>query len=72
LCKAKAVKIYWICPRIATEQYSEDPSKIGDCCIHVCNYAVNKKNTEKFVYNTEPDSCKGNKVSRVLEKYSVP
>jgi hypothetical protein len=48
--------------RIATEQYTEDPSKIADCCIHVCNYAVNKKNTDKFVYNTEPDSCKGNKV----------
>lgn len=54
--------------RIATEEYTEDLDKIQDCCIHVCNYAVNSKNTEKFIVNNNPDLCEGHKVreSKIL------
>ena len=48
--------------RIATEEYTEDPGTLGDSCIHVCNYAINSKNTEKFIYNDNPSECEGNKV----------
>ena len=49
--------------RIATEEYTEDPGTLNDSCIHVCNYAINSKNTEKFIYNDNPSECEGNKVS---------
>ena len=48
--------------RIATEEYSEDPEKLYDSCVHVCNYAINCKNKEKFIYNNNPSECEGNKV----------
>ena len=48
--------------RIATEEYTEDPGTLNDACIHVCNYAINSKNTEKFIYNDNPSQCEGNKV----------
>ena len=48
--------------RIATEEYTEDPRTLNDACIHVCNYAINSKNTEKFIYNDNPSECEGNKV----------
>ena len=48
--------------RIATEEYSEEPEKLYDSCVHVCNYAINCKNTEKFIYNDNPSECEGNKV----------
>ena len=48
--------------RIATEEYTEDPQTLNDSCIHVCNYAINSKNTEKFIYNENPSECEGNKV----------
>ena len=48
--------------RIATEEYTEDPGTLNDSCIHVCNYAINNKNTEKYIYNDNPSECEGNKV----------
>ena len=47
--------------RIATEDYTEDPSFISDSCIHVCNYDVNHQ-SEKFINNTHESSRDGHKV----------
>ena len=35
--------------RIATEEYSEEPEKLYDSCVHVCNYAINCK-IQKSLY----------------------
>ena len=51
--------------RIATEEYTEDQDKISDCCVHVTNYAINRKNTDKFTYNQNPSECEGNKVTKL-------
>ena len=53
--------------RIATEEYTEDPEKIYDCCVHITNFAVNRKNTEKFIYNENPSECEGNKVDEIYQ-----
>ena len=56
--------------RIATELYTEDAEAILDPCIHVTNYDINRKNTEKFIYNYEPGSCNGHKWRlKVLWRY---
>ena len=56
--------------RIATETYTEDPDLIKDSCIHVTNYDVNRKNTAKFVQNSDPSQGQGHKWRlKVLWKY---
>ena len=48
--------------RIATEKYTENAKSISDSCIHVCNYAINCRNTENFKFNNNPSGYEGNKV----------
>ena len=48
--------------RIATELYTEDPASISESCIHVTNYDVNRRNTEKFIYNNNVSGYEGHKV----------
>ena len=50
--------------RIATELYTEDPDSISESCVHVTNYDVNRRNTEKFIYNNHVSACEGHKVLR--------
>ncbi len=57
--------------RMATEQYTEDPASVADCCIHVTNYAVNCRNEDKFVPAPSPDSCDGHKVRTTLQHLSM-
>lgn len=48
--------------RIATEKYSEHPSSARDPCVHVTNFAVNKKlNAAKFVFSDNVSENVGNK-----------
>ena len=52
--------------RIATEKYAETEDKISDSCVHICNYAINCKNTENFKHNDNPFECHGNKVRYLI------
>ncbi len=55
--------------RIATEKYTEDAESIYDSCIHVTNFAVNKKNTEKFRLSYDPGACEGHKVRLIFNGF---
>ena len=55
--------------RIATELYTEDPASISESCIHVTNYDVNRRNTEKFIYNNNVSGYEGHKVRTLYVFY---
>jgi len=39
--------------RFATEKYTVDPKNINQKFIHLTNFSINKKNTQKFVVNND-------------------
>ena len=56
--------------RIATEQYTEHPGSVHDCCIHVTNFAVNSRdNAGKFKHSKNVSACEGHKVRKVQKPF---
>jgi len=46
--------------RFATEEYTNDPEKIGNNFIHLTNFSINRE-SEKFVNNSNPEEPEGSK-----------
>ena len=39
--------------RFATEKYTLDPKNINQKFVHLTNFSINKRNTQKFVQNND-------------------
>ena len=39
--------------RFSTEKYTLDPKNINQKFVHLTNFSINKRNTQKFVQNNE-------------------
>ena len=52
--------VFLLLLRFATEPYTNDPSQLNNCFIHLTNYSLNRL-SDIFVHSEDPDSAEGNK-----------